>query len=338
MLRVHRSFARRREGALKSFCIRFLGGAVYTLGTVCALLFSFMAQASEISGLSSSVTAVAFSPDGKTLAAADGSFDLTLWDVSTGKLRTKLTGLATGTERVCWSPDGKMIYGTTGNEWIAWDVATGKEKQKVKGEMSGTAPNRIALSRDGKTVAAAGRGTVKFWDAATGKPIAEYEVHPNYGINWLAFSADGKSVVTTSADKTAQTTQVSDGAGMTFTCPSRVIAAEFSPDDKTLFIVDEQPTLHGFDLATGEDTPATPLPRAPKQIAVSPDGKLVAGAGSALRFWSVTDKRWIETKVVSSSAGATSVAFSPDGKLVACGDYEKIQIWATKELLTAKGP
>ena len=300
--------------------------------------FSFMSHASEITGLSSSVTAVAFSPDGKTLAAADGSFDLTLWEVATGKLRSKLTGLATGTERVCWSPDGKTVYGTTGNDWIAWDAVTGKEKQKIKGEMSGTSPNRIALAPDGKSLAAAGRGKVKFWETASGKVTGEYEAHPNYAINSLAFSPDGKSVATTSNDKTAQTTRLSDGAGMTFTCPSRVIAAEFSPDKKSLFVVDEQPALHCFDLKTGEDTPAAPMPRAPKQMAVSPDGKLVACIGSVLRLWSVGDKCWYETKIVTSGADATSVAFSRDGKYVACGDYEKIQIFPTKELLTSKSP
>src|SRR5215216_3606065 len=98
--------------------------------------FSIMAQASEITGLDGSVTALAFSPDGKTLAAADGGFDLSLWDVTSGSRKTKFTGLASGTPRVAWAPDGKTVYGTTGNEWIAWDVASGKEKMKVKGEMT----------------------------------------------------------------------------------------------------------------------------------------------------------------------------------------------------------
>ena len=116
--------------------------------------FSIMAQASEITGLEGSVTALAFSPDGKTLAAADGGFDLSLWDVASGGRKTKFTGLASGTGRVCWAPDGKTVYGTTGNDWIAWDVTTNKEKMKVKGEMTRTAPATIALSADGKTIAA----------------------------------------------------------------------------------------------------------------------------------------------------------------------------------------
>src|SRR4051812_34489907 len=100
--------------------------------------FFIMAPASgtEITGLDGSAGALAFSPDGKTLAAADGGYDLSLWDAATGKLKRKLTGLATGTGRVCWAPDGKTVYGTTGNDWIAWDVETGKERAKVKAEMT----------------------------------------------------------------------------------------------------------------------------------------------------------------------------------------------------------
>src|SRR4051812_7719891 len=75
---------------------------------------SSMAQALEITGLSGSVTALAYSPDGKTIAAADGGHDLTLWDASSGKSLAKLTGLATSTTRVCWAPDGKTVYGTSG--------------------------------------------------------------------------------------------------------------------------------------------------------------------------------------------------------------------------------
>jgi len=303
---------------------------------IVALVASFftMAQASEITGLDGSVTALAFSPDGKTLAAADGGFDLSLWDASSGSRKTKFTGLASGTSRVAWSPDGKTVYGTTGNDWIAWDVASGKEKMKVKGEMTRTAPSIITLSADGKTIAAVGRGMLKLWNAGTGAALGEYEAHPNYGIKSVAFSRDGRFVVTTSDDRNAQLTETAGGsAGTAFKCSSRPNAAEFSPDGKTVFVADQVPSLHQFDVATGEDKPAAPMSRAAKQIAVSSDGMWVACAASSLELWSRAESRWV-VKPVEGSSGATAVAISPDGKFIALGDMEgRIHVWAVKDLL-----
>jgi WD40 repeat protein len=302
---------------------------------VLAAHFFMMAHATEITGLEGSVTAVAYSPDGKTLAAADGGFDLSLWDVASGKLKAKLNGLATGTARVCWSPDGKSIYGTSGNELIAWEVATGKELRRIKGEMTRTAPSLIALSGDGKTIAAAGRGVVKLWKAISGEVLGEYETHPNYAITWVAFSPDGRYVVTTSHDRIAQLTEVDGGAaGSAFTCESKVVAAEFSPDGKILYVADQAPTLHQIDVTAGEDHPALPLSRVPKQIAVSPDGQLVACVGSTVQIWSRVENRWFGKRIEDSAVGPTAVAFSPDGKFLACGDAEgRIHVWTVADVV-----
>lgn len=297
-----------------------------------------MANIPVIKGLNGSVTALAYSPDGKTVAAADGGFDLTLWDVSSGKSERKIAGLANGTGRVCWSPDGKTVYGTSGNDLLAWNAATGKEKLKIKGEMTGTAPSLIALSRDGKIIAATGRGRLKLWKTTDGTVLGEYEPHPNYGINWVAFSPDGRHVVTAAADRKAQLTATADGAQIeTYTCMGRVLAAEFSPDGKTLFLADQTQTLHQIKVATGTDEPAPPLTRDAVRIAVSPDGQLVACAAATLQLWSRKEKQWHARPFTDSSVGATAVEFSPDGKTLACGDAEgRIHFWSTKELLGAK--
>jgi Tol biopolymer transport system component len=325
---------------LNSTCHPFLdivnlrkGG--FIIATALIALLTTMSHAFEITGSGGSITALAFSPDGKTLAAADGSYDLTLWDATNGKPRGKLTGLVTNSNRVCWAPDGKTIYGTTGNDWISWDVAAAKEKQKIAAQMTRTAPSAIALSPDGKTIVAIGRGLVKFWKT-TGEVLAEYEVHPNYAINSVAFSLDGKSVVTTCNDRTSQVIDVATGAGTTFTFDSRPATAEFSADGKTLYVVDQSPLLHAIKIATNEDTTVPSLNRVPKQIAVSPDGHLVAFAGPTLRLWSIAENHWSEKKL-ENTAGTSAVAFSADGKSVACGDIEgRIHVWPVRELLAAK--
>ena len=71
---------------------------------------------------------MAFSPDGKTLAAAGGGFGslCQLWDVATGRQIGHGLGSGAG-GRVAFSPDGKTLATEDGNGtvWL-WDVATGR--------------------------------------------------------------------------------------------------------------------------------------------------------------------------------------------------------------------
>ncbi len=317
----------------------FRTATIPRLGALILFFLHFipMSHATEITGLNGSVTALAFSPDGKTLAAADGSYDLTLWEVSSGKLRAKLNGVGSSTNRVCWSPDGKIVYGTASNTWVAWDAATGKEKLRIEAKMARTVAGTIALSPDGKILAAAGNSVLKLWETENGGVITEYEVHPNYPTNWLAFSPDGKSVVTASNDRTAQVSEVATGAGTTYTCESRVSFAEFSADGKTLFVVDQGPLLHSINLGNDQDSTIPELKRVPKQIAVSRDNHLVAFAGPSLLLWSVSAGTWVKKTLDDSVVGATAAAFSPDGKSVACGDAEgRIHLWRTQDVLAGK--
>ncbi|MBO0776500.1 MAG: PD40 domain-containing protein, partial [Actinobacteria bacterium] len=144
------------------------------------------------------VSALAFAPDGRTLAASDSANGvLYVWNVAGRNLLTTPVPLTASTGPLAFSPDSGTLAvsdGGTGGVRL-WDVPsrawgttlTGPQSKGVRG---------IAFSPDGKTLAVAdANGTVDLWDTASGKLTATQQVNAK-GADAIAFSPDGKTLAT----------------------------------------------------------------------------------------------------------------------------------------------
>lgn len=163
-----------------------------------------------LTGHEGPLTSLAFSPDGKTLASTCSYAMVKLWDVATGKEKATLTGHTQAAYSVAFSPDGKTLASCGSYEAIRlWDTATAKEKLVLKHQ----SVRSVAFSPDGKTLASGGgkehkswdasTGYVKVWDVATGKERTTLVGHKD-SVLVVAFSPDGKTLASASADKSVK--------------------------------------------------------------------------------------------------------------------------------------
>lgn len=103
------------------------------------------------------ILAVAFSHDGKELASASLDATVKLWDVSSGAPIRTIDGHQNAVTDVAFSADDKsLVTGSWDRTARIWDAATGKEKQSFSFNAT---VNGVALSPDGKTLAAASDDT-----------------------------------------------------------------------------------------------------------------------------------------------------------------------------------
>jgi len=154
-----------------------------------------------LSGHSSCVRAVEFSPVDPLLASGADDSAVIVWDANTGALLKELAG-----------PSG--------------------HKRRVKS---------VAFSVDGKLLASGGGETVKIWDPHTGvikMTLAGPQGH-NDEVWALCFSRDGKLLASGSRDKTARVWDVESGRLLAcLPCANSVLAVWISPDSTELHVAD----------------------------------------------------------------------------------------------------
>jgi WD40 repeat protein len=164
---------------------------------------------------------LAFSPDGKRLAAAlgrglrgrdvhddadDKAEVIWLWEAATGKVLLRFSPPEQKGEDGIWnllfSPDGKALL-TTGEDQVIreWDVETGTETRQLK--VPGLGLDPLRMSSDGRLLAFIyWDNSIRIWELATGREVRTLKGHSSF-VTSLAFSPDGRTLASASLDTTA---------------------------------------------------------------------------------------------------------------------------------------
>ncbi len=138
---------------------------------------------------------LAFSPDGKTVAAGCADASVRLWEAATGRQQAMWTGEGRKIPCLVFAPDGKTLLAPSLRESrnvTRWDLATGRAEDILNG-LPGTVES-MTLSPDGKTLATGdANGTITLWDTATGRERATLRGGAGL-VSRLAFSPDGRKL------------------------------------------------------------------------------------------------------------------------------------------------
>jgi WD40 repeat protein len=158
-----------------------------------------------LEGHAEAVRAVAFSRDGKLLAAAGGlparKGEVKVWDLSARTVTATLAGHSDCIYAAAFSPDGTLLATASYDKLIKlWDVSAGKEVRTLRDHID--AVYALAFTPDGKRlVSGSADRSVKIWDVATGARLYTLS-EPTDGINAIALSPDGTRVAAGGFDKT----------------------------------------------------------------------------------------------------------------------------------------
>jgi WD40 repeat protein len=280
----------------------------------------------RFAGHAQAVTGLAFSPDGRTLCSSSCDRTIRVWDTELCVERAVLRGHTGVVMAISLAPDGKTLAsGSLDGTVRLWDVAA---RRPIRTLATDHGPvSCLAFSPDGQTLATGDRGlggtggTLRLWDWQAGKE--RYRLPDQGGAHCLSFAVDGKTLAVgyhhsifvwvTRTGKIRRQLHMGDLRALGYLPDGTVASAEENGGlvySVRLWDVMAKKELHEWGSAKGGYH---------AHMAVSPDGRLLAGSFErTIHVWETNTRRKVE-EFTGHRRHVSVLTFHPDGRTLASG-------------------
>ena len=295
-------------------------------------------------------TSISFSPDGRTLAIKGDPRGITLWDIEIEKIQEILIRNKS-VDAFAYSPSGNILaigstrnFGEDGVIYKVWDISDTGEDSIAEFTSMELGRHTFAITDD--RIAFGGKdGKVFLWypkERTEPKSLIGHTKH----IWSLAFSPDGKRLLSGSSDKTVRIWNVEAGEEMCMLSQDNsetINALVFSPDG-SMIAGGMFGAIHfwcGKKLIPLHIIPHREDGERPYALTFSPCGRYLASGTwwqkgmekMAICLWKVETGEKITT-FWGHTSDIQTLSFSPDGRLLASGGFDgTILLWDLKFFL-----
>jgi serine/threonine protein kinase len=249
-----------------------------------------IAELPRLYGATDSVQALAFSPDGKSLAVGYSKFSgasggiTCIWNITSRKCTLKLRDPASGeVQAMAFSPNGRLlaVADSSGVTYI-WNTVNGRLVRTLTGSTA------IAFSHDGTMMANGdGTGTVYLWDLTTGRIEATVVLPSNSPVTSIAISPNGKYAAASCFDGSTYLWRLPDNNNSWTVVdhpgnePIGAVSVIFSPDGKLLLTAESSGTVYVRTVPSLHNIGSLSIPSSGSiteitSVALSPDSDTLA--------------------------------------------------------------
>jgi WD40 repeat protein len=273
---------------------------------------------------------LAWSPDGRLLAASSENSGISVWDADTGRVLKVLKGHAGEILALCFSPDGARLASAGWDGAVRiWDAVRGADVLSLRGHTNFI--NALSWGPDGHLASAADDRTVRIWDTTREQDVLILRGH-DFRVSCVAWDPAGKRLATSSWDRTLKIWDAGSGRCLATLRghEGAVRAVGWRDDGRALASGGDDRTVRIWDVPSGKELAAlrghTDIIEG---VSWHPDGRRVASAAmdGTVRVWDTQTRR--ERLVLAAhQGGAIWAAWNPAGSLLAsAGEDGDVCIW-----------
>jgi WD40 repeat protein len=283
----------------------------------------------DADGASSAIMAVAWSPDGASVATANEDGQVSIYGLPSRGLLRSWAAHADAAAALAWSPDGKtLVSGGYDKSIKFWNPATGELVRSLDGHTGWILS--LAFSPDGQTLASGSYDrSIRLWNVADGQQRRALTGH-TATVRSLAFSHAGKLLASGSADQTVRLWNAADGQEQATLAghQAAVRSVAFSADDRLLASGGEDQTVKVWNVDS-HDLRGTLTGHTDMVSAVAfARGALVSTSWDrTLRVWDV-DALVSRHRLSAGASAVVALAVAADGRrLLTAGADQSLTLW-----------